>query len=246
MHIALPGACAPALVDQPFRMHIAFLARPPAPQPLSLRSWTNPSACASPSLAPAPLRSWTNPSACTSPSLALAPLPAPLDPPGSLLVLSQRSAPCLQPDPAKFSARMGKDTLCAWAEQTTMCKEDVDALRESKYDGDKVVSSNLIKLQGAGLTFDGATRLMDEVTALSHGPGAQQLPVAAIPAAPTPAPQQHLTVPPTTPPTPSPPFNFPISLSSLFAMPLCGSGPPGVFAHVWPKPERGERHRLED
>jgi len=75
-----------------------------------------------------------------------------------------------EPDPAKFSARMGKDTLCAWAEQTTMCKEDVDSLRESKYDGDKVVSSNLIKLQGAGLTFDGATRLMDEVTALSHGP----------------------------------------------------------------------------
>jgi hypothetical protein len=26
MHIALSGACAPALMDQPFRMHIAFLA----------------------------------------------------------------------------------------------------------------------------------------------------------------------------------------------------------------------------
>jgi len=80
-----------------------------------------------------------------------------------------------------------------------MCEEDVDALRESIYDGDKVVSSNLIELQRAGLTFDGATLLMDEVTALSQGPGAQQLPVAAIPAAPTPAPQQHLTVPPTSP-----------------------------------------------
>ena len=74
-----------------------------------------------------------------------------------------------------------------------MCEEDVDALRESIYDGDKVVSSNLIELQRAGLTFDGATLLMDEVTALSQGPGAQQLPVAAIPAAPTPAPQHSNT-----------------------------------------------------
>ena len=76
---------------------------------------------------------------------------------------------CLQPDPAKFSLDMSGKDLCAWATRTGYSADDVDALREGKYDGIKVASSRLIELQRAGVSLDGATRLRDEVDRLDLG-----------------------------------------------------------------------------
>ena len=76
---------------------------------------------------------------------------------------------CLQPDPAKFSLDMSRKDLCAWATRTGYSADDVDALREGKYDGIKVASSKLIALQRAGVSLDGATRLRDEVDCLDLG-----------------------------------------------------------------------------
>ena len=76
---------------------------------------------------------------------------------------------CLQPDPAKFSVDMSGKGLCAWATRTGFSANDVDALREGKYDGEKVASSRLIELQRAGVSLDGATRLRDEVDRLDFG-----------------------------------------------------------------------------
>ena len=76
---------------------------------------------------------------------------------------------CLQPDPAKFSVDMSGKGLCAWATRTGYSANDVDALREGKYDGEKVASSRLIELQRAGVSLDGVTRLRDEVDRLDFG-----------------------------------------------------------------------------
>ena len=81
----------------------------------------------------------------------------------------------------------GKD-LRAWATRTGCSADDIDVLREGKYDGEKMASSNLRELQQAGVSLDGATRLMDGVEART---GAQQLAVAA-----SPAPDFHCARPP--------------------------------------------------
>jgi len=94
---------------------------------------------------------------------------------------------CVQSHPAKFSAGMSGKGLCAWATRTGCSADDVDVLREGKYDGEKMASSNLRELQQAGVSLEGATRLMDGVEART---GAQQLAVAA-----SPAPDFHCATP---------------------------------------------------
>ena len=98
---------------------------------------------------------------------------------------------CVQSHPAKFSAGMSGKGLCAWATRTGCSADDVDVLREGKYDGEKVASSNLRELQQAGVSLDGATRLMDGVALDKVArTGAQQLAIAA-----SPAPDFHCATP---------------------------------------------------
>ena len=123
-----------------------------------------------------------------SPSLAPVPLRAPvLEAPGFRALFCLAVLPCLQPHPAKFSAGMSGEDLRAWATRTACSADDVDVLREGKYDGEKMASSNLRELQQAGVSLEGATRLMDGVEART---GAQQLAVAA-----SPAPDFHCATP---------------------------------------------------
>ena len=97
----------------------------------------------------------------------------------------QRSAACYQrsdvlltgttqPNPAEFSARMSGDDLCAWAGGAGYSVEDCDALREGEYDGVSLCLrvlraqrggflSCVSELRIAGVSADGATRLIDEV-----------------------------------------------------------------------------------
>ena len=126
------------------------------------------------------------------PGTCASPRPCVQEAPGFRALFCSAVLPCLQPHPAKFSAGMSGEDLRAWATRTGCSANDVDVLREGKYDGEKVASSNLRELQQAGVSLDGATRLMDGVALDKVArTGAQQLAIAA-----SPAPDFHCAPPP--------------------------------------------------